>query len=70
MKISVNQWYNCQYPDHPELCKIIRAFITVPATGAVVVAYKIVCYYTGQDLYTGSMAECKQWIENHLIGGV
>lgn len=70
MKIAVDQWYNCQYPDQPNLCKVTRRFIDVPDRGQRVLAYAVVCYYTCEDVYIGSMAECKQWIEIHLIGGV
>ena len=64
-----NQWYNCWYVDRPELCKITQAIITDTNTGAEVHAWRVVCYYTGKDIYTGTLKECRLWIEEHLIGG-
>lgn len=69
MKVYTQQWYNCLI-NRPELCKVTQAAITDPATGVVVHAWRVVCYYTGEDVYVGSLKECKQWIDEHSIGGI
>lgn len=67
--IHIDQWYNVQYPDRPNLCKVTRCYIDDLHTGSRVLAYKVVCYYEGTDIYYGSLKQCKQWIDERLIGG-
>ena len=67
--VAVDTWYNCQYPDRPNLCKITKCYIDDQRTGARVRAYKVVTYYDGLDITYGSMTECKSWILERMIGG-
>ena len=67
--IEVDQWYNCQYPDRPNLCKVTKCYIDDVRTGVRVRAYKVVCYYDGYEIMVGTMHECKEWILERIIGG-
>lgn len=67
--IHVDQWYNCQYPDRPNLCKVTSCYIDDLRTGARVRAYKVVSYYDSLDIMYGSLKECKEWLSSRLIGG-
>lgn len=69
MPVDIDRWYGCYYIESNELCKVVRATIDVQETGTKVFAYKVVCYYTGKDVYIGSLADCKQWIREHVVGG-
>ena len=66
--IMLNVWYTCWYIDRSELCKVTRATIDVTSNDTKVFAYKVVCYYTGKDIYVGPLKECRQWIMDHLEG--
>lgn len=62
-KIEYNTWYNCLVPDanknnYVELCKV-----RLMADGF----YHVVTYYDGKDIFASDrVAECLNWIENHL----
>ena len=60
MKISYNNWFCCQLNNGSvELCKI------KPVKGAG--TYSIITYYDGKEQFSGSLADCKNWIETHWI---
>lgn len=64
--IEINRWYCCLIGCDEELCKVTRALIKDPNTGVTVICYKVVCYYTGKDLYTGALNECRDWLRQRL----
>ena len=64
--IEVNRWYVCLIGVSEELCKVTRGLIIDQATGSKVFCWKVVCYYTGKDMYVGQLGECRQWLLNHL----
>ena len=64
--IELNRWYCCLIGSSEELCKITRALIKDPNTGVTAIAYKVVCYYTGIDLYVGSLTDCRIWLRDRL----
>lgn len=57
--IEVNRWYVCLIGQREELCKITRHHLTAD--------WKIVCYYSGKDLYAGSLADCRKWLYDRLM---
>ena len=66
--IKINEWYNVQYPDKPNLCRVQSCYIHDNKTGANVRNYKVVCFYLCNDVFIGSLHDCKDWILTHLIG--
>ena len=64
--IEVNRWYVCLIGASEELCKITRCVIEDHMTGTKFFCWRVVCYYTGKDLYVGELGDCKQWLLNHL----
>ena len=64
--IELNRWYVCLINSSEELCKVTRCIIQDPNTGVYVGCYKVVCYYTGKDLYVGKMNECREWLLHRL----
>lgn len=64
--IELNRWYVCLIGESEELCKVTRTLIKDPNTGVNVLCYKVVCYYTGRDLYTGKLNECRSWLRDRL----
>lgn len=67
-QIQINTWYNCQVDDSLELCKIVRRYHVLP-NNVGVATWVVVCYYTGKDLFAGSLSMCRQWIEKRYIYG-
>ena len=57
--IEVNRWYVSLIGQSEELCKITRHHLTPD--------WKVVCYYTGRDLFAGSLAECRAWLCDRLL---
>lgn len=68
--IELNRYYLCriQGSNQHELCKIVRCLPDINTNGTRVYWYKTVCYYTGKDLYIGTLAQCRQWMMDHMIG--
>ena len=64
--IEVGRWYICIIGNSEELCKVTRGVITDNKTGVKVFCYKVVCYYTGKDLYIGELDECRSWLRDRL----
>lgn len=52
--IEINRWYVCLIGKNEELCKICHMHLTSD--------WKVVCYYSGKDLFAGSLAECRRWL--------
>lgn len=57
--IEVNRWYVTLIGQSEELCKITRMYLTGD--------WKIVCYYSGKDLFAGTLAECRTWLCERLL---
>lgn len=66
--IDINRYYLCRVKDSDELCKIVRCLPDVNSAGTRVYYYKTVCYYTGHDLYIGTLSQCRQWMLDHMKG--
>lgn len=64
-KVLLNTWYVCNYIDSLELCKITNHRIRVN-DNTFVFCYKVVCYYSCNDIYVGTLADCKKWIREHI----
>lgn len=58
-EIEINRCYVCLIGQNEELCKITRHHLTPD--------WKVVCYYSGKDLYVGSLAECRDWLHDRLL---
>lgn len=65
-EIELNRWYICLIGSSEELCKVRRALIKDEKTGVTVLCYQVVCYYTGKELYTGKLNECRAWLRERL----
>ena len=62
MKLSYNNnWFCCSIDgsDKVELCKI--------KLNRGIGTHSVITYYSGQEVYSGSIQQCKTWIENHWI---
>lgn len=57
--IEINRWYVSLIGQSEELCKITRHYLSSD--------WKVVCYYTGRDLFAGSLAECRTWLHDRLL---
>lgn len=57
--IEINRWYVCLIGQSEELCKITRFYLTAD--------WKVVCYYTGRDMFVGSLSDCRKWLYDHLM---
>lgn len=64
--IEINRFYNCLIGDSYELCKIHRWFTDDVKTGVRVFNYAVSCYYTGKDLFVGTLAECREWLAERI----
>lgn len=64
--IEINRWYVCLIGQSEELCKITRHYITGPYTNLPKGTWKVVCYYTGKDLFSGSLSDCRLWLRDRL----
>lgn len=60
MRVSYDNWFCCAVDnDHQvELCKIKRN-----KAGN----YSVMTYYDGREVYSGSMEQCRKWIDTHWI---
>ena len=67
--VEINRYYVCTYQGNQDLCKIVRGTEDVNSSGINVFCYKVICYYLATDIYSGSIAECKSWIREHIVGG-
>lgn len=65
-KIDINRYYNCLIGDSYELCKIRFWSATDVKTGVRVFNYAVSCYYTGKDLFVGTLAECREWLAERI----
>lgn len=63
MGISYNNWFCCDVSgdNDIELCRIR----TQKKDGFI--CHVVITYYEGKILFSGSMAECKQWIDKHWL---
>lgn len=52
--ITINQWYITMINGSEEMCKIRRMYQTGD--------WKVVCYYSGKDLFAGTLKECREWL--------
>ena len=58
----INKWYNTLIGGNIELCKITHFYLAKD--------WSVVCYYSGKDLFVGSLSDCKKWLcERVIIGG-
>lgn len=65
--IEINRWYVCLIGQSEELCKITRYYITDPyVPNKKNSGWEVVCYYTGRDLFSGSLADCRLWLRDRL----
>lgn len=63
--IELGRWYVCLIGNSEELCKVVRSLIPDPAR-VMVICYKVVCYYSGKELYSGKLNECRSWLRDRL----
>ena len=61
MSVSFNSWFCCclEQTNSVELCKVMRD----KGTGT----HRIITYYDGKEVYSGSLEQCRKWIETHWI---
>ena len=64
--IEINRWYVCLIGQSEELCKVTRAYYTDPYTNQTKGTWKVVCYYTGKDLFSSTLDDCKMWLRDRL----
>ena len=64
--IEINRWYVCLIGQVEELCKVTRCFVT-DCNGVMLGQYKVVCYYTGKDLFVGELSECRKYLREKLL---
>ena len=63
----LKNWYTCQPDpavDRFELCRIQKVKTSDPA---MPVSWVIITYYDGKEIYSGTLKQCSQWIENHWV---
>lgn len=65
-EIELNRWYNTHIGDSYELCKVRLWSVYDAKTGVRVFNYAVTCYYTGKDLYVGTLAQCKSWLAERV----
>ena len=55
MAVSFNSWFCCclDQTNSVELCKVMRD----KGTGM----HRIITYYDGKEVYSGSLYQCKKW---------
>lgn len=64
--IKINKWYICLIGQSEELCKVTRHSYIDRYTGQCKFSWKVVCYYTGKDLFAGELGDCKRWLRDRL----
>ena len=67
-RIEVNTWYNCKVDSDLELCKIVRRYKDM-GNNQRVCAWTVTTYYNAKDIYSGTLGQCKKYIEERYIYG-
>ena len=64
MRLSYDNWFCCSidFITNFELCKIKRRKGLDSKF-----EYYIITYYEGKEVYSGSLAQCQEWIKEHWI---
>lgn len=71
----LKSWYTC-IPDNSDKCELCRIQKVLPSpagrhgrqdSGSNQVYWCVITYYEGKELYSGTLAQCKKWIESHWI---
>ena len=64
MRLSYDNWFCCSidFMNSFELCKIKRR--KGPDSKS---EYYIITYYEGKEVYSGSLAQCQSWINEHWV---
>lgn len=68
MGISYNSWFCCQLDgtETIELCRIRKRTVSDSNIGYRNEWY-VITYYDCKEVFSGSLFECRKWIENHWI---
>lgn len=69
MAVSYDSWFCCSIDsmDAMELCKIKRRKVDQINKADRKFEYYIITYYDGREVYSGSMTQCREWINKHWV---